>query len=671
MGTGLRLLLGGAGLLPLLWILHRGPLLPPLELFSAVASTAGFFSTTHILPLMALAGAAAGVAAVFWPAAARPRPAVALALALPLAAMAASAAHAVYPHDAWVDVQTALAAALLYLALVSAAGGRGGVEAGLLCLAGLGVWLGIAALGQFAAGQPTPVAWTGAAFAAVIPVRVAATLGNPNVLAAVLLFAAGGACALVVGARPVPLRLAGAVALLPMAAALPLTFSRAGYLGLALLAVATVATVPAGRRGRALLCAACIAAPAGVVALRVPGVVFRVHTISVQGGGDVHSRFFTWKDALAVLRAHPVWGAGPGGLEPLFASHEPLGAHGTYVLIDVPGSADNDLLQWAAEEGAVGLGALGAGLALFGLAARRGLRRGDEGRRAVAAALLASLLGAALQSGLEVTFFVLPVQAVLALSAAVLTGAADQAGPVRTPGLGRALGAGLAVGGLALAMALHAPWPTEQAFTRAWALVQQGQAAAAWPVLQALHAGSPTSERDAAAAGDAAVQAAYAAGATSAQLRSAQQDLAAALRLDPFDGDTWAALAALLRLHTPTPAAACAEQAALRSFPYSPNFALSLATDLRGQGQAAAARADAAYAAWVFPLQLSVYREHGDQNTPYYRQAAAESAAAAAAWGAAPLPRRPALPLSTAACAAALRAQGLPGALLTRAMRGD
>jgi len=671
--TAGRLLVGGAALVPLLWILRRGPLVAPIALFSAAASTNGFFSATHILPLMALAGAAAGILGLLSRRAERPGPLIALAFALPLAALWAAAAHALYPHDARVDLEAILACVLLYAAFVFAVGSRGGITPALLCLASIGVWLAVVALRQFAAGQPTPVAWTGAAVAAAIPVRVSATLRNPNALAAVLLLCIGGAAALAVGTRSLLLRLAGSAALVPMSAALPLTFSRAGYLGLALAVVGTVAAVPAARRLRALLCAACIAVPIGAVALRVPGVAFRVHGISVQNGGDVTSRFFTWRDTLSVLRARPVWGAGPGGLEVLFATHEPLGAHGTYGLIDVPGSADNDLLEWTAEDGIVGAAALAAGIGIFAFAVFRGLRRRGPDAQAVGAALGASLLGVALQGGLEVTAYVLPVQAVLALTAAILTGAAGQSGPVWPPWLGRALGTGAAVGAVALALGLRAPWPAQRAFEQAWSLVQAGHPAAGLPGLQAAYAADPTSERDAAAAGDAAVQAVYAAGSQppAGLVAAARTDISAALRIDPFDGDTWAAGAALLRIQGPTPAAACAQQAALRSFPYSPNFAAQLASDLRASGLHAVARADAAYAAWLFPLQLSVYREHGDQNAAYYAQAEAEMNAGAAAWGTAPLPRRPDLPLEGAACTAALTAQGLPGPMFARAMRGS
>lgn len=676
-GTALmsgQLLVGACALASLLWILRRGPLVAPIALFSAANSTNGFFSYAHILPLMALAGGLAGGLMLLSRRTDAPSPSAALAFALPLLALWAAEAHALYPHDARTDLEGLLATALLFFAFVAAVGTRGGIPAALFCLAAIGVWLALSGLRQFSAGQPTPVAWTGPAVAAIIPVRISATLRNPNVLGAALLLCIGGATGLAVGTRSVLLRLAGLVALLPMAAALPLTFSRAAYLGLFLCVFVTILAVPAERRSHALLAAACITLAAGLVALRVPGVLFRVHGISVQHGGDVASRFFTWHDALSVLHARPLLGAGPGGLEVLYAAHAPLGAHGTYTLIDVPGSADNDLLQWAAESGLVGTAALLFGIALLAWVTVRGLRRRGTDARAVGAALAAALLGVALQGGFEVTAFVLPVQALLCLTAAILIGAAGASGPVRPPWLGRGLGSVVALGALACAITLHAPWAAQQAFAQAWPLVESGHPAAALPGLEAAHAADPASERDAAAAGDAAVQAAYAAGAQppASLLATARTDLSAALSLDPFDGDVWAATAALLRLRAPSPASACAQQAALKDFPYSPDFAAQLASDLRAVGHTAAARTDAAYAAWIFPLQLSVYREHGDQNTPYYRRAEATMRAGLAGWGTtSPLPHLPALPLPVADCVALLHAQGLPGAPFYRAMRGS
>jgi hypothetical protein len=186
-------------------------------------------------------------------------------------------------------------------------------------------------------------------------------------------------------------------------------------------------------------------------------------------------------------------------------------------------------------------------------------------------------------------------------------------------------------------------------------------------LLGAAAAAAPGVERDAAAAADAAVQVAYAAGPHPpvAVVATARGDLGSALRLDPWDGDTWAATASLLRRNGTTTAAGCAEQAAAADNPGSPWNADQLASDLAALGHGAAARTDYGDAARLFPLQLQVYREYGDQSRPYAQEAQGDLQEAAAQWGSGPLPAEIALPLSASACAAALGAAGLPPAAYT------
>lgn len=672
LAVSFRVALAAACLGTLWWLLRRGPLVAPISLFSAAGATNGFYSASHILPVMALCGAMAGLG---WALSRRiPVPAAgpAAAVLLPLLARVLSTLHAVYPHDARSDLAIAGALAAFYLA-ATAAVGNGGVYPGLAALAATAVALAGVGLAQFTAGQPTPVAWTGPAFAAVIPVRISATLHNPNALAAALLLGIGAAGALAVGDWPWPLRLPGLLALLPLGAALPLTFSRGAYVGLALTVGLAALGLPREARRRALAALLCLLLPAAGVAARVPGVLYRVHGIGVQTGGDIASRLFTWKDALAVWRTHPAWGVGPGGLQVLFAAHQPRGdLGGTYVLIDVPGSADHDALQWLAENGWVGGLLLAAGLGVALASVLRGLRRAGPGRAAAGAVLLAALGGLALQGMFEVTAYLLPIGAMLAGTGAVLTGLAGLAHPPRSVALGRLAGVGVAAGGLAVAHLLWGTWPAEEAFARGWAQVVAGRPEAALADLRTAAAADPSSERNAAALGDAAVQVAYALppDRRAGPVAEAQAALSAALALDPFDGDSWAAAAALLRLQGRPEAAACAEQAALQDFPYSPWFAAQLASDLDALGQPEAAAHDLAYAAALFPRQLQVYREYHDEDRPYYHEAETLMAQGRRAWPGASLPARPLLPLPESTCTAALGAAGLPPAAYSRAMRG-
>lgn len=669
----LRLWRAGCGALALaavVWIIARGSLLLPISLFSAASTTAGFFTAGRILPLMAAAGALAAITPLLWARAELPRAPVALAFTLPLLAMAASTAHALYPHDARVDLACAVAVALLFVAVAGACGRGRGVLVALLSLDALGVWLALTGLAQWQAGRPTPVAWTGPLLAAAIPVRISATLGNPNVLGSALLLCLGGTLALAGGTDSRLLRAAALLSLLPMAAALPLTFSRAAYGGLAVLLAATLLGTPASRRRQALWAALCIALPVLLVTWRVPGVPVRLGELSPARAGDLISRLFTWRTAVSVLGTHPLLGTGPGGLEVLYAAHEPLGATGTYTLIDVPGSADSDVLQWVVESGLLGLAALLAALAVLTRAVWAGVRRRGPAAAAAAAALTGGLLAVGAQGLVESTAYVLPVAALLALTAAALVGTAGLMAPL--PPAARALAAGTALAATAVGLFLWASWPAERLYAQGWAELLSGRPLQALPTLQAVAAAQPGNERASAAAGDAATQAArlQAGPPPPALLSTARTDLSRALVLDATDGDTWAAVASLLQLRGSLLGAACAEQAALRSFPYSPNFAQQLASALQAAGDPGAARLDTGYAAWLFPRQVAVYRELDATSTPYWAAATQAARADLAAWGGSPPPRRPALPLTRAACVPALEAGGLPGTPFITAMRG-
>jgi O-antigen ligase len=632
----------------LTWLLARAPLVAPISLYAASSSTVGFYSTSHIIAAMAaLAGLAAPLAAVrgrvalpAWP--------ILVALALPLAAMGMATARAVYPHDARTDLALAGAMALFAVALAGSVGRL--LQVALWATAMGGCVLAALAFRQFAAGQPSPLAWTGAA-AAMIPVRVTATLGNPNVLAAVLLLCLGAALAL---------GWAGLAPAVPVTAALLLTFSRGAYLGLGATALATLLLVPRARRRWALAAVAVLAATAFVVHLRVPAVALRAASIGV-GASDNASRFFTWLDALQVWRAHPLTGAGPGGLEALYAVMAPRGWHGNFTYTVVPSSADNDLLEWAAEGGLLAVLALAAALALVALAVARALRPAGPGARATAAPLIAAFLGIAVQGLFEVTAYALPVQAVMAWSFAMLLAAS---GTVREHRLGwsRLLAAPALAACGALALVLWSVWPAYQAYAAGFATFAAGHPAAAVPDLARAATLDPTSARAQAAAGDAAVLAVYAGQASLAPAAAAR--LAAALRLDPYDGSVWSVASALeTKLGQPL-AAACAQQAAVHTRPYDPFQAFDLGRQLTALGQAAAGRADLAYAAWTFGPTLAVMAEHG-QTGPYYRQGQQEEAAAARAG---PPPSQPVEPLSAAVCAPALAAAGVPGDAWVTAM---
>ena len=624
----------------LAWLIIRAPLVAPISLYAASSSTVGFYSTSHIVAAMAALAGLAAIVAALRGRMVLPEPKVLLAVALPLAAMAVATARAVYPHDARIDLAIALAMGLFAVVICGQVGRL--LRPALWATALGGCALAVFAFHQFALGQPSPAAWTGSPG---IAVRVTATLGNPNVLAAVLLLCLGAALSL---------GWAGLLPLAPITAALLLTFSRGAYLGLAVAALLTLALVPAADRRRVFAATGVVLLTALVVHLRVPAIGLRASSIGV-GASDNASRFFTWIDALAVWRSHPWTGTGPGGLEALYAVMAPLGRHGNFIYTVVPSSADNDLLEWAAETGTLGVLALLAGVILL---SARLLRRP---RSAVSVALIAALAGVAVQGMFEVTAYALPVQALMAWTFALLL--ADS-GAVRDHRLHwtRLLAVPSLAACVALAATLWAAWPAYQAYAAGFATFAAGKPAAALPALVRAANLDPSSERAQAAAGDAAVLALYAGQADVAPV--AQARLADALRLDPYDGSVWSVAAALETKLGRVQAAACAQQAAVHTRPYDPFLAYDFGQMLTGLNDPQAARADLAYAAWQFGPTLAVMVEHG-QTGAYYSQGEAEAAVGRKA-GAPPL--APVEPLTVAPCGPALTAAGLPAAAWSRAM---
>lgn len=666
-----RAIVGLLGLAAVVWLVVRGPLVAPVSLFDGVGSLNAFYSTSHAVALGALAVAASLLGMAVCGKASIPASRFILGMALPLCAMGLATIMAVYPHDARIDLAVAATMCSLVGAFVFAIGPGDGEAIGpalaaLGLVAVLGCGLAFDGLRQFASGVPTGTAWTGV-FAQQIPIRVSATLHDPNALAALLLVGIAAACALAIAGRAVWVRLCGMALSVPMVTALLLTFSRAGWLGLAAMSLLAAVLLPRQARGWALVCFGVISSTVLVVGWNVPGVFFRAQTISVSGGGDVISRFFGWLTVLRVWRLHPLFGAGPGGLEALYAAHQRLGWHGTYVLIDIPGSADNDLLQWLSEEGLVGLLALGAGLSLACwaiVAALRGKRKRTVAGASVAAIVAALVLGLVVQGGLEVTAFLLPVEGVMAVVLAALTSASGACKAIRLEWRGRLAAAVLGCLALALAVGLHRTWLPERLFVQGWDMLARSPSRAGLALVERAAALDPSSERDLAAAGDGAVQIAYAVSpaARGPLEKTAVSYLGSALAVDPWDGNTWEAAAALFRLEGYTTVTACLQQAGIVTNPYDVWGVSALASDLRAIGQQGPGRTDAAYAAWLFPLELQVYAEHGAAVATVH-QAQALEASDQIGWQG-PLPRAPVFPLTLGDCEAPLVQAGFPAAAM-------
>ena len=130
------------------------------------------------------------------------------------------------------------------------------------------------------------------------------------------------------------------------------------------------------------------------------------------------TRLGLWRRTLAIYRAHPIWGVGPGNFAVVFPRYAEPGATADGVLSPtvVPRRAHDDLLERLAETGPLGAGAL---LALYAVAARLALGRARRARRngrptdSSAAATAAGSLAAIAASGLTGFPLAMPATAFL------------------------------------------------------------------------------------------------------------------------------------------------------------------------------------------------------------------------------------------------------------------
>lgn len=517
--------------------------------------------------------------------------------------------------------------------------------------------LAVLAVRQFLVGTPTPVGWTGPNLAHLIPVRVTATLRNPNAYGSVCLLLLGMSAVLALGERR-SLRAIGLGALVLNTVALVLTFSRGAYVGLVALIVVAALLLGTERRRNTRAALAAVVLPYLLLAVLLPGVFRRTKTI-VTGTSALATRLFTWHDVLRMFAARPLLGVGPGGINVLYPAFFALRTFATEVLVTIPGGADNDPLQWLVTTGIVGSCALAVCLVIWWAAMHRRLRSRamHAGRIRAVAPLIGALAAIAVQGLFETTAFLLPVELLGAVVLALLT---VDAGLVRQQYRMTRYRSGLVAGvlGLILALLLFRPWPGFSTYLQGWNQVVSGNVAAAIPDLSVAAASSPSNARYWAALGDAtaiesALETSKGTPLPSSFTASARTDLVRALRLDPFDSNTWL-VAATWEAEEGSPlAAACAAQQAVRDNPYAAEATFWFAGELDklGATYAQASRQNYGYTARLIPLVLEVLRQDGQTSTsPGYATDKQILAQATATWGSGVLPTTPAEPLPTAQC---------------------
>jgi putative inorganic carbon (HCO3(-)) transporter len=230
------------------------------------------------------------------------------------------------------------------------------------------------------------------------PERLAGTVGDPNLLASVLVVAMIFSAALALTARRGSLgRLLGWTGSAVCIVGLILTFSRGGLLTLAMALV--IAPFFSRRKGAAF---------AGVALLALTVVFYFAalapqdarDRLSAQNGGS--GRTDIWKVGWRLVEANPVVGVGAGNFPAASVEYilEPGAMTHKGTLIDEPAVAHNMYLQVLGELGVIGLamfasiliGSIGAGIV-----ATRRFREGGDSQLAILSAAavvsLAALLG--------------------------------------------------------------------------------------------------------------------------------------------------------------------------------------------------------------------------------------------------------------------------------------
>jgi O-antigen ligase len=436
-----------------------------------------------------------------------------------------------------------------------------------------------------------------------IPVLSApgSTFGNRNLAAEAVAMSLPFGLALLAAARreggPPLVQGALVAGLLLQLAYLGATRARGAWLGVLAGVVAFLLILRPRLPRRAPLAAAAVAA-VGIIAALVPGATnprygpdekrFGSAAAVARASFDpesiaVRSRLGLWRRTLKIWAAHPLWGVGPGNWPVFFPRFAEPGATADQVLSPTlaPRQAHDDLLERAAETGAVGLAALLALAAGAVVATRRRLRTGETPEREATAAAAAALVALA---GAGITGFPLEMPATLMLGGLSL-GLVGARRPDRVTPMAGASASLIAPAALVVAVLLI-PWVLLRADRQIRGSYWLGQAE------RALRRGSPA---------DAAHQA------------LPHLERARAATPHGFKIDLRLALVSL-RVERLADAAAAARRA-LAVEPWSPNAWTVLAVTQLQQGEPVAAGKSAGRALELlrdYPLALSVAARAAD-----------------------------------------------------------
>ena len=236
-----------------------------------------------------------------------------------------------------------------------------------LCIVGTGVC---------AAGLPTATQLRSHYGASVVDNRATGLFGQPNELGAFAAIMVVLSVALLFSLRRGPMRLLPAGAAVVSAAALVVSLSRGSWLGLCLGLVVLAVLAPSIRlplvRGLAAVFVGFAVAAVALPSAPILSIVVDRAASLVDGRRNPYDdRPAIWREALRQIALRPVLGSGPGGY-PVLALRNP-----SQVTTVAPNHAHDLALTVAAEQGTLGLVALGIALAVAAVAVVQAVRWHD------------------------------------------------------------------------------------------------------------------------------------------------------------------------------------------------------------------------------------------------------------------------------------------------------
>lgn len=258
-----------------------------------------------------------------------------------------------------------------------------------------GTAVAVIGIGQAVLGLESTIEWVDLGDFDNLTLRVYSTLDNPNVLSEYLMLATPMAAACAVSAKNANARAAALAAVGSMLLCLILTWSRGGWLGIA---VGTMVFLVVLDRRFAVLGIAGILA---LLPLLPHDILLRITSIGSMSDSSTAYRVYIWLATAEMLKTYWMFGIGTG-----MAAFQSIYPRYSFNAVSAP-HAHSLYLQVLCECGVPGIAALLGAL----VSAVRGLcgavRRSGTGaaRRAYPAAALAALAAFAVQSATDYSFY--------------------------------------------------------------------------------------------------------------------------------------------------------------------------------------------------------------------------------------------------------------------------